>query len=1192
MYAGMGKQLFPTCSRFRGSMFSYQKICDFLGLPSIVDIIANGETDTGRKTMVQVQLAIVSIELALADLWKSWGVQPDLLIGHSLGEYAALCVSGVLSVADTLNLVGKRSMLIQEKCTRDTYAMLAVGQSADSLEDVLETLSLASCQVSCLNAPSKTVVSGTIPDLERLQSHLQANLKTSTTFLKIPYGFHSAQVEPILADFEAGASGIQFAKPLIPIVSTLSGTIVNDSGTFSPNYLARQAREPVNYVGALQTCQASGLVNDQTLWMEIGPEPVCLGLIRSNLEIPSTRLLPSIKSSENNWKTISASIAAAYTFKVAINWPDFHKEYVNSLSLLELPTYAFDLKEYWAPFTQQPTVAKGSEPKSVSAPKTMLSTCLQYVEKESIQGEDISVIFSSHTSEPKLLEIIQGHLIDGTALCPASAFCDIAYTAAKYIHEKVKPSESVPPMSLWALEITHPLVVPAINPQQMIEVTAIKSTGADWSVNVSFASRERSSTHDHGGCQVRFDRANEFKTNSTRSLHLVKKRTDALVKSAMAGLSHRLLKPIIYKLFASLVVYDEKYQSLEEVFMDNEYTDAAATVKLRPVASSGNFTYSPYWIDAIVHLAGFLLNGNVTKPDEVIYISTGFEAFHVFEPLSEDATYTCYVCMQPSEEKKNIMEGDVYCFEGSRLVALCGGLQFQKMTKAILNHIMGVKPSKLAQSAVNHPKATVTKSATQAPAVTTRSKGHSESSSESESATNTPASSRCSVDGRDAPQAADQLLAAIATETGFDINDMEPSTLFSDMGVDSLMSIAIISTAQKRLGLELPASFFNEHPTVSDMRRELGKTSELDLEPDSPLVGPAKDLPDDPILPSEPFFPSKASLEDRKPMEEAKPKQEQTEIEAPVSKAPAVVEVTRELASNVVLVQGRSSSKEDPLFLITDGAGSATAYIHLPPFHKGNRIYALESPFLSDPSSYTCSIEEVALMYAAAIRRTQPWGPYIIGGWSAGAAYAYEVARQLLEQGEKILGLILIDMRVPRPMPDALEPTIELIEQAGLVTGINRAGQPMSVVSQERKQHLVSTVRALMVYHPQPMHPSRRPLHTFIIWARKGLSESADAPFQMQKIPETVVTVDEGTLEGNNMEDPETGLKSWFLAKRSAFGANGWDKLVGEVECHVMDGADHFSMVVPPHVSPHSLDLLSSTSPFVAIHNFCTMLMC
>ena len=1215
LYPGMGKQLFDTSATFRDSILSYQKICDSQGLPHVVDIIADDSTNIESKNMAQVQLAIVFTELALAELWKSWGVQPDLLIGHSLGEYAALCVSGVLSVSDVLYLVDKRSSIIMEKCTPGSSGMLAVAAPVQTIQDTLASHKLDSCEISCMNAPEMSVVSGTHKDLKSLQ--LLLNAKFRTTLLKVTYGFHSAQIDPILKGLESSASGITFAKPQIPIASTLIGDIVSDVGTFTPEYLARQAREPVNFSGSLQACKSKGYVDDQTIWMEIGPDPVCLGLVRSTLEIPSERLLPSLKSNKENWKTISSAVSRAYLSKQPVAWADFHHEYISCLTLLELPTYAFDVKEYWASYRQDQLVPGAQKPQpKLLAPagperKHLPTTCVQWVEKESFTGDEISATFSSHTSEPQLFAAIQGHLVDNTPICPATVFCEIAYTAAKYLYEGANPGKTVPPMSLWALDITHPLVVPVSDPMQVIEISAVKSAGREWSVHILFNSKDNAgSSHEHGSCDVHFGKTDERKAEFSRSLHLVKKRVDALTSSAAAGFTYRLQRPIVYKLFTSLVGYGEGYQGLEEVYLDNSgYGDTAARVKLGTNANSGTFTQSPYWTDTIIHLAGFVLNGDVALSPDDAYISAGFEAFHIFEELTDTKTYTTYVAMQPSD-KPNVVSGDVFVLEGDRLVALCGGLYFHKMTKKVLRIIFGqgapaptkkTAPAKAAAPIKSEPKAV--------PAEISKQKSlpdSDESADDSSGSGTIESSAPSSVDDDDEPDVAEALLAIIAAESGFDAADMESSTEFTDMGLDSLMSIAIISAAKRDIDLELPATFFTDNTTVGDIRKEFGKAPAAPTAPAAPVVpSPAAKINEAPApAPAEVPTPAPARVpsaeymaNDPEPYEKigdlvtpdssgaSSPAPERvtmampvkTTIPTPRSKQapkprPAAAAAKRDLSqytSNVVLIRGKRSSKETPLMLITDGAGSAAAYIHLPAMKTGTPIYALESPFLKDPHAYECSVEEVCALYIKGLQKTQPKGPYLIGGWSAGAVYAYEVSRQLLEAGEKLLGLILIDMRAPKAMPDALEPSVELIESAGLFTGVERAGQAETPQAMKLKQHLVSTVKALVFYTPKPVPASNRPGHTTLIWAQKGLSEAGkENVLELPAGEGSTMAEEHGEANmGQDGTGAETGMKSWFFAKRNAFGPNGWDTLVrGQVDCHVIDGADHFSMVVPPKV--------------------------
>jgi iterative type I PKS product template protein len=1032
--------------------------------------------------------------------------------------------------------------------------MLAVGASVEQLEPILNTAQFKSCQIACINAPTKTVVSGPIDDLNMFRNRMQSE-KIHTTFLEITYGFHSPQVDPILRDFEISAKALNFARPAIPVASTLiAGTIVKEKRIFSPGYLARQAREPVNFAGALQACEAAGLINTNSIWFEVGPEPVNLSLVRNTLNLPPKSLLPILKSSEDNWKTVSHAVSAAYTSAITVDWTEYHKEYTNALSLLELPSYAFDLKDYWASYSRKPGSSTPLDAQLAAKPLSdsfSPSTTLQHLLQQPVQSEHgTSAVFSSALSEPMLLAAIKGHLVDGTALCPASVFCDMAFAAAKYLFTRANPDRNVPTMVLEDLEITHPLVASDKDVlQQTVEVNASRAHDSAL-VKVSFSSRDAgsSSVHEHGSCAVRVGEAVKLRANHHDTSREAKAKLEGLVASAKTGQQLRLPKLIVYKLFASLVDYKAAYQSMDEVYLDNSHKDAAASVRLTDNQNTGTFTYNPYWIDAVIHLAGFVLNGDVTKPDDVAYISTGFKELFILEPLKQNTEYFSFSSIQ-AEDKKGVSSGHVYVFQEQRLVAVCAGITFQRMTKNVLKMVMGKSEVPTKSNASEH---SIDSKASFTPVG---------------SSVGLASTAATSVSNGNASQIAQTLLAAVASETGYSMEDMGPSASFADMGVDSLMSIAIVSAVKSQIGVELPGSFFQEHLTVADVMNEFTVTDE-----NSGFVSASQSPPlsmhEDDDLAQTSNIPALIGKLDSNP--EAKSDEtviDQVNIDPSLRKPIQAPIDYSAFTSHCVLVQGRTMSKATPLYLIADGAGSAAAYIHLPPLPSGGKIYALESPFLSEPTQFTCSVEEVAGLYLTALRQAQPEGPYLLGGWSAGGVYAYEVSRQLLNQGETVLGLIIIDMRVPKPMPDGMEPTMELVEEAGLVLGLTRAGQSVSTVSKSTKQHLLSTVKALMVYKPPPMDPIRRPGHTCLIWAKKGLKERES----IGKEPEPPGTTEEDSpYFGNVMEDPRTGLRSWFFAKRTNFGPNGWDKLVGEVDIHTIDG-DHFSIVVPPQVSEVTL---------------------
>ena len=176
-YAGMGKDLFQHSSSFRNLLYAYQQLAENQSLPQFLHLIENQESDITGASTVCIQLAVVALEIAIAQVLKTWGVKPDMVIGHSLGEYSALCVAGVLSVADTLFLVGRRAQLMEKNLVPCQYAMLAIGSELAYVAQLLAKSSenaWAKTGVACINAPQITVVSGPADEI----NHLKAKLDT------------------------------------------------------------------------------------------------------------------------------------------------------------------------------------------------------------------------------------------------------------------------------------------------------------------------------------------------------------------------------------------------------------------------------------------------------------------------------------------------------------------------------------------------------------------------------------------------------------------------------------------------------------------------------------------------------------------------------------------------------------------------------------------------------------------------------------------------------------------------------------------------------------------------------------------------------------------------------------------------------------------------------------------------------
>lgn len=418
-YTGMGKQLYETCLEFRTAIQHYDCIVQSQRLPSILSLV-DGSVPVEELSPVVVQLGTTCVQMALANYWMSLGVQPAFVIGHSLGDYAALNIAGILTPSDSIYLCGRRAQLLTEQCKVGTHAMLAVKASLAQLKELLDE---RVHEVACVNGPTETVISGFNNDIDDLSQKLSGESIKSTK-LKVPFAFHSSQVEPILAKLEETAQGVTFNKPTIPFVSALFGKVISDanSDVIDAKYLSRHCRETVNFLGALEATRHGNLMNDKTIWVEIGSHPVCSGMVKATLG-PQTTTVTSLRRDDNTWKVISNSLAAVYLSGIDLHWREYHQAFSSQHQVVSLPAYNWDLKNYWIPYVNDFCLTKGSGPApaaiEAASESTYLTTSAQRVVESRDEGATSTVIIQNTVADPELSRVVQGHKVNGACLCPS-----------------------------------------------------------------------------------------------------------------------------------------------------------------------------------------------------------------------------------------------------------------------------------------------------------------------------------------------------------------------------------------------------------------------------------------------------------------------------------------------------------------------------------------------------------------------------------------------------------------------------------------------------------------------------------------------------------------------------------------------------------------------------------------------------
>jgi acyl transferase domain-containing protein len=471
LYPGMGRQFFENFSIFRAEMYRLNHIAQSHGFESVLPVLHSADRDFANFTPVAVHLASICIQIATFKLLSSWNITPMAVVGHSLGEYAALNVAGVLSDADTLYLVGKRATLLQDKCTRDSHAMLVVKAS---VSDTANALNGTEHQVACINSPIETVLAGSNQEVSNLKAILSyAGL--DSTVLKIPYAFHSSQMDVITADLEKVASAITFHKPKLPVLCPLDGGTIKDIGTFNGNYLARHCREPVNILQAFLDARNEFVYTDQATLLELGPHPAIASMVNATLG-PHMITLPTAYRGRDMWQTLSSTLASLYMAGADIRWAAYQRDFGASHKVLSLPAYSWDTKHYWIQYVNDWSIRKGDPPLIVSNAPRLGSTTIHRIVRESGDSNKGQIIVEADIARKDLSPLVQGHEVDGIPLCTPSVYADVALTLGDYLLQRYRPNQDENSVDVSDMTISKALILKAGANQQLLQT----HTEVDW----------------------------------------------------------------------------------------------------------------------------------------------------------------------------------------------------------------------------------------------------------------------------------------------------------------------------------------------------------------------------------------------------------------------------------------------------------------------------------------------------------------------------------------------------------------------------------------------------------------------------------------------------------------------------------------------------------------------------------------
>jgi acyl transferase domain-containing protein len=416
-YAGMGRGLYETEPAFRAALDrAAAALASRLPRPLLEVIFPAESQETPIHQTGFTQPALFALEWALAELWRSWGITPSFVMGHSVGELAAACVAGAMSLEDGLALIAERGRLMQALPAGGVMA--AVFATEERVATRIAPLG-GRVSLAALNGPEETVISG---DADAVAEVLQALAAEGVTgkALEVSHAFHSHRLDPMLGPLEKFAGTLRLGPPRIPIVSNLTGKLLPAGTTLDGRYFRRHAREPVRFAEGLAALEAAGA----TALVEIGPHPTLLGLAGRARPGATWLTAPSLRRGRDDRRELLGALGTLHVHGATVDWAAVNPGGPGPRA--QLPTYPFQRERHWA------TPGPGTPAQSAFSPPDAKTTkpAGHPLLGGRQRGPGAGAQFLAEVSL-EALPFLAEHVVFDTVLMPGTGYVEMALAAAR-----------------------------------------------------------------------------------------------------------------------------------------------------------------------------------------------------------------------------------------------------------------------------------------------------------------------------------------------------------------------------------------------------------------------------------------------------------------------------------------------------------------------------------------------------------------------------------------------------------------------------------------------------------------------------------------------------------------------------------------------------------------------------------------
>jgi acyl transferase domain-containing protein/acyl carrier protein len=643
-YVNMGRQLYETQPTFRQALDQCNELLlPYLEQPLLSILYPEEEESPLLDQTAYTQPALFAIEYALATLWRSWGVEPMAVMGHSVGEYAAACVAGLFSLEDGIKLIAERGRLMQALPAGGEMAAVFADESRveAAIKPYTHLVSIAA-----INGPQNVVISGAGSAIEAILENLAAEgIKAQK--LKVSHAFHSPLMEPMLDSFKDVAASIHYNRPQLNIVSNVSGRMGGEEMR-TAGYWQQHVRAPVLFEAAIRTLNEQGY----GLFLEIGPKPTLLSLGQRCLPEAKATWLPSLRTGREDWSQLLESLATLYASGAEIDWSGFEQDYASGRQRVILPTYPFQRQRYW--------LETGSTQPAKPARSTILG-------EHPLLGQRLRAPLKEILFEAQLRGDAPSFLIDhqvyGMVVVPAAAYVEMGLAAAATTFRSALPR-------LEELAIQEALILPEEGRTVQVVLTPEGTDRASFRI---FSQAEADDWKLHASGKVFAAQADQALTLTPLPLLMAQTECQEEVEvTAHYGQLYDMGLRYGPAFQGITCLWKGHNQALGQIQLHNASTAEATLYHLHPTI-----------LDACFQLLGAALP-ETTEKDTAVYLPVGIKQVSLYNALPNQVWG--HVQTRPGENgHQDNLISDVRLYdEAGKIVATVEGLYFRRAPRELL----------------------------------------------------------------------------------------------------------------------------------------------------------------------------------------------------------------------------------------------------------------------------------------------------------------------------------------------------------------------------------------------------------------------------------------------------------------------------------------------------------------------------